>query len=127
MYKILVVEDTQNVREEIRDILAIENFEVFEAGNGLEGIEAISKEMPDLIISDISMPEKNGYEFLIELRSNAKTENIPFIFLTAMSDISDIIKGKNLGANDYLVKPLSPDELINVVNKELELKSRNEK
>jgi two-component system, sensor histidine kinase and response regulator len=127
MYKILVVEDTQYVREEIRDILTIENFEVFEASNGFEGIEAVSKEIPDLIISDISMPQLNGYEFLTELRSNAKTENIPFIFLSAKSDLSDIRRGMNLGADDYLIKPLSPDELINVVNKKLELKFKLEK
>jgi len=122
MKKILVVEDTQVIREEIRDILTMENFKVFEASDGIEGLESVKQAMPDLIISDISMPKLDGYEFLMELKKHVKTENIPFIFLSAKADLRDIRKGMNMGAEDYLTKPLSPDDLIIAVNKKLELR-----
>ncbi len=122
MKKILIVEDAQLIREEIRDILMMENFKVYEAVNGLDGLESIKQSLPDLIISDISMPKLDGYGFLSELKKHVKTENIPFIFLSAKADLRDIRKGMNMGAEDYLTKPLSPDELIDVVNKKLELR-----
>jgi two-component system, sensor histidine kinase and response regulator len=127
MKTILVVEDNQDIREEVRDILIMENFMVYEALDGYDGLQVSREILPDLIISDISMPLIDGYEFLSELKKNTKTESIPLIFLSAKSEMKDFRIGMNLGADDYLTKPLCPDDLIIAVNKKLELKSINEK
>lgn len=119
MKKILVVEDTEAIREEITDILKMEGFEVIEAINGLEGLNKVRTENPDIIISDILMPKLDGYQMLKELRKHSLTDSIPLIFLSAKAEKKDIREGMNLGAEDYLVKPLSPDDLISAVQNKL--------
>jgi two-component system, sensor histidine kinase and response regulator len=126
MKNILIVEDSRLIREEIRDILIMENFEVIEAVNGIEGLDVAMNFLPDLILSDISMPELDGFELLFRLRNNIRTENIPVIFLSAKSELQDIRKGMNIGADDYLTKPVCADDLIAAVRVKLELKSKNE-
>ncbi|OQY04782.1 MAG: hypothetical protein B6I20_02415 [Bacteroidetes bacterium 4572_117] len=120
MKKILVVEDTAEVKEEVCDILRMENYEVFEAINGLEGINSAKNNLPDLIISDILMPVMDGYQMFKELKKFPATEDIPLIFLSAKAETKDIRYGMNLGADDYLTKPLSPDNLIISVKNKLE-------
>ncbi|MCD4793683.1 MAG: response regulator [Bacteroidales bacterium] len=120
MKTILIVEDSNEIREEISDIFKMENYNVFEASNGHEGYIAAINEIPDLIISDILMPLVNGYGMYERLKENPLTDNIPVIFLSALSSDNDIRKGMNLGADDYLTKPLIPKDLILAANNKLE-------
>ena len=121
MKTILVVEDTKAVREEICDILRIEEYEVIEAVDGLKGLKAVNNKLPDLIITDILMPRLDGYKFIEELKSQDKTKNIPVIFLTAKAGKADKKQGMKLGVNDYLIKPLSPNDLLEAVSNKLNL------
>jgi DNA-binding response OmpR family regulator len=125
MKKILIVEDTISIRESISDILKMEDYKVSEAENGEIGYQLAIKELPDLIISDILMPVKDGYKLFSDLKSNPKTENIPFVFLSSKTDKSDIRTGMNLGADDYLTKPISIDDLLKVISKKIEIHERN--
>jgi DNA-binding response OmpR family regulator len=109
MTKILVVEDSEIIREEICEILQFEDFEVIWAENGEQGLERAKKELPNLIVSDISMPKLNGYQFLAELQKSSITQSIPFIFLSGKTELPDLRKGMNMGADDYLVKPFNTD------------------
>ena len=119
MTKILVIEDELNVRENIVDLLEAEDFEVFSTENGILGILWAQENVPDLVISDVMMPGMNGHEVLAEMRELPNTELTPFIFLTAMSDKDDIRQGMELGADDYLTKPFTRDELLNSITSRL--------
>ncbi len=120
MTTILVIEDELDVREIILDILYEENYSVHGAENGRVGIDKVEKILPDLIICDVMMPEIDGYEFLKYLRKNSKTATIPFIFLTAKATRYDFRQGMNLGADDYLTKPFTREELLNTVLSQIE-------
>jgi two-component system sensor histidine kinase/response regulator len=122
MYKILIVEDTLAIREEIFDILIMENYTVFQAKNGKTGFEIALKEEPDLIISDILMPELNGIEMFKKLQTDKKTRSIPLIFLSAKGEKKDIRNGMNLGAEDYLTKPINVNDLLNAVENKIKKK-----
>lgn len=112
--KVLCVEDEQDIRENIVEILRDEGFEVFEAQDGKHGFELFQRAKPDIIISDIMMPQIDGYGLLKLVRESKTAGNslIPFIFLTALGQKDDIIKGTNLSANDYLIKPIDFDLMI---------------
>jgi CheY-like chemotaxis protein len=112
--KVLCVEDEQDIRENIAEILRDEGFEVFEAGNGKEGFNVFLQNKPDLVVSDIMMPELDGYGLLQLIREskNIRNNNVPFIFLTALGQKQDVIKGVDLSANDYLIKPIDFDLMI---------------
>lgn len=112
--KILCVEDEQEIRENIAEILRDEGFEVFEADNGKHGFESFMQNKPDLVISDIMMPEIDGYGLLNLIREskNVRNNTVPFIFLTALGQKDNVIKGVNSSANDYLVKPIDFDLMI---------------
>jgi len=110
---ILCVEDEIEIRENISEILRYEGFTVFEAENGAVGFNMFLEKKPDLIISDIMMPELDGYGLLSMVRkSNNRNNNVPFIFLTARGTKDDMIKGISMSANDYLIKPVDFDLLI---------------
>lgn len=111
MKKILVIEDDLHVQDNIYDILSLEDFYTITASDGAEGLMLAREEKPDLIICDVMMPQMDGYELLKALRSDETTATIPFIFLTAKVDRADIRQGMVLGADDYLTKPFTPDEL----------------
>ena len=119
MKNILVIEDKSAIREEVCDILRMEGFDVFEAENGKVGLEIAKKEIPNLIISDILMPELNGFELYEELCKDELTKNIPIIFLSAKANKEAIIKGLRMGAEDYIIKPVSPDVLLCAVNNKI--------
>jgi CheY-like chemotaxis protein len=119
MKKILVIEDEPLVRENLEDILEIEDFLVVSAENGRIGLELAKKEVPDLIICDVMMPELDGYEVLHYLREDEKIAKIPFIFLTAKAERLDQRQGMELGADDYLVKPFTPQELLKAIEARL--------
>lgn len=114
--KILVVEDHELLLLATRDILEVEGYEVETAGDGVDALEKMQSFTPDLIIADISMPRMNGFRFFEEVRKHPEWIPIPFIFLTAMAEREDRLKGKAMGAEDYLVKPFDTQELIVVVN-----------
>jgi CRP-like cAMP-binding protein len=115
MRKILLIEDNDDIRENTAEILELANYKVFTAENGKVGVEAAIKEKPDLIICDIMMPVLDGYGVLHLIHKNPEIQNTPFIFLTAKTERSDIRKGMDLGADDYITKPFEGTELLNAV------------
>jgi|TARA_R110002110_G_scaffold128382_5_gene308088 DNA-binding response OmpR family regulator len=121
-FKVLIVEDTLAIREEVYDILLMENYVVFQAENGIMGFEIALQENPDLIISDILMPGLNGFEMFKKLQGNMKTASIPLIFLSAKAEKGEIRIGMNLGADDYLTKPINVDDLLNAVKNKIDKK-----
>lgn len=125
--KILVIEDELTLRKGIVNILDFEGYNVIEAENGSIGLQKALEIIPDLILCDIMMPEMNGHQVLSELAKNEKTKLIPFIFLTAMADKHDIRQGMELGADDYILKPFTRDDLLNAVKKRLDKKQEVEK
>src|SRR5688500_1271475 len=115
MKKILLIEDNLEVRENTVEILSLANYNIVSAENGKIGVELAQKEKPDLIICDIMMPELDGYGVLHILNKKKETAGIPFIFLTAKTEKTDIRKGMNLGADDYLTKPFDDTDLLNAI------------
>ncbi|MCC3408401.1 MAG: response regulator [Microcoleus sp. PH2017_10_PVI_O_A] len=120
MAKILVIEDEESIRENILELLEAENFEGIGAINGQAGIKLAIAQIPDLILCDMMMPEVDGHGVLKALRSEPLTATIPFIFLTAKADKSDIRTGMELGADDYITKPCTPQELLKAIAIRLE-------
>ncbi len=120
MKTILIIEDQPDMRENIATILEMEEFAVLEAIHGRDGIEMAREEKPDLILCDIMMPEMDGYDVLHALRADKTVAGTPFIFLTAKGEKRDQRAGMNLGADDYLTKPVSADELLGAVNARLD-------
>ncbi|HMJ70370.1 MAG TPA: response regulator [Cyclobacteriaceae bacterium] len=115
MKKILVIEDNADIRENTSEILSLANYTVITAENGKIGVALAISEKPDLIICDIMMPELDGYGVLHILSKKPETAAIPFIFVTAKTERSDIRKGMELGADDYLTKPFDDNELLNAI------------
>ncbi|MGQ9889712.1 MAG: hybrid sensor histidine kinase/response regulator [Aggregatilineales bacterium] len=119
MKRILVIEDEYSLRRDIMEMLAFEGYEVDGAENGAAGIAQAQRQLPDLIICDIMMPEIDGYGVLDALRRNEATAAIPFIFLTARTDKVDQRHGMEQGADDYLTKPFTVQELLKSVDTRL--------
>ncbi len=119
MTKILVVEDEGAIREKLITVLGFEGFETFGAADGRQGVELARTERPDLIICDIMMPDLNGYGTLRELRADPVTAAIPVIFLTAAASRADMRRGMELGADDYITKPYTIEELLAAVRTRL--------
>ncbi len=117
---LLIVEDNLIMREGLRDILALEGYVVFTAENGRHALQVMQETTPNLIVSDIAMPEMDGYTFFKAVRDHSDWITIPFVFLTARSDREDILAGKDMGAEDYLIKPLTRDELLTAVRARLD-------
>ncbi|MGD2179566.1 EAL domain-containing response regulator [Lusitaniella coriacea] len=115
MTTILAIEDDDRVRDNIQDILELEDFEVITAKNGIMGLQLIRQQIPDLIICDVMMPEMDGYAVLNTLRQKKETAAIPLILLTAKANRNDWRKGMELGADDYLTKPFTPEELLKAI------------
>lgn len=120
MKKVLIIEDESEIRESVVEILSLEGYLVQEAGNGKDGLEKIQQFMPDVILCDIMMPDMTGYQLLENLNSNDFIRTIPFIFTTALTDRHYQRKGMELGADDYLTKPFSKNELLNAVKSRTE-------
>jgi len=111
MSKILLVDDEVDILEFLKYNLELEKFEVLVSSNGKDALNKISQK-PDLIVLDIMMPEMDGFELYQKIKSDKNYQDIPIIFLTAKSGETDEIKGLNLGASDYIQKPISPKKLI---------------
>ena len=125
MKKILVIEDEAETRGNLVLMLEMEGFKALSAPNGRTGVTVAKRELPDLILCDISMPELDGYGVLESLRSDGATVSIPFIFLSAKGDRKDLRMGMNLGADDYLSKPASADEVLAAINTRLQRRHEN--
>ena len=120
MKKILVIEDEPEMRRNLTTILRLEKFQPLAAENGRAGVELARKEKPDVILCDVMMPELDGYGVIAALRAEAETVTIPFIFLTAKGEKPDIRAGMNLGADDYLTKPVAKADLLAAIRSRLE-------
>lgn len=110
--KLLVVEDEDDIRELIAFNLEMNNMEVFKAKNGEEAIEIAEREYPDIIILDVMLPGIDGFEVCRYLKKNVATRDVPIIMLTARAEDTDVVKGLEIGADDYITKPFSPRILI---------------
>lgn len=110
--KILVVEDNSDLQDFLNQILTAEGYEVHSAMNGLLGVEKALEIIPDLVISDVMMPEMDGYQVVQQLKNNFATEHIPIVILTAKASFDSMIEGLGSGADDYLSKPFKSQELI---------------
>ncbi|WP_135079597.1 response regulator [Terasakiella sp. SH-1] len=125
MTLILIVEDENDVREDIKDVLELNGFDTIEAADGEEGIAKILQYKPDLIISDINMPKLGGHEFFVKFKTDhPEIAATPFIFLTAFSSREDEILGKELGVNDFLSKPIDYDILLASIRAQLDVSKR---
>lgn len=115
MKKILVIEDNPEILDNTSELLELSHYKVFTAPNGLEGVKKAVEVKPDLIVCDIMMPELDGYGVLHMLQKNEALQDVPFIFLTAKTEKSEIRKGMSLGADDYLIKPFDATDLLNAI------------
>ncbi|MBI1839859.1 MAG: response regulator transcription factor [Verrucomicrobia bacterium] len=118
--KILIIEDETSIRENLHDDLEMEGFSVLSTDNGAEGVETAQEEMPDLVLCDVMMPGMDGHAVLAALRGHKATARIPFIFLTAKGELEDLRAGMNLGADDYLIKPVKVHDLLAAIRTRLE-------
>jgi CheY-like chemotaxis protein len=118
---ILLIEDNEPLRENTIELLELANYDVLVAENGFAALELIKTKTPDLILCDIMMPEMDGYEFLKNITGDRQPVPVPFIFFTAYSEKTDIQKGMQMGATDYIVKPFNADELIGLIQQHLPL------
>src|SRR5690242_9575831 len=106
MTRILIIEDDADVRNNLAEALRLHHYQPLMAASGSKGIETAKRELPDLILCDVTMPDLDGHAVLNTLRNEAKTARIPFVFLTGKGARSDIRAGMDRGADDYLVKPV---------------------
>jgi len=116
MKKILVIEDEPEMRRNISVLLRYAEFEPIAAENGRKGVEIARRENPDLILCDVMMPELDGYGVLQALQTDPSLARIPFIFLTAKGEKDDLRSGMNLGADDYLTKPVGNADLVRAIH-----------
>src|SRR6266536_1903320 len=119
MRKILVIEDEPEMRRNIATLLRYRDYQPIEAENGRKGVELARREKPDLILCDVMMPELDGYGVLQALQQDASLRLIPFVFLTAKGDKDDLRSGMNLGADDYLTKPVANNDLVRAIEARL--------
>lgn len=120
MRKIVLIEDQAVTRLSIGAFLRAQNFDVLEAGDGAMGLQLTQEHHPDLVLCDINLPILDGYEVLQELRKNVITEKTPFLFISSESCCSNYHRAIQLGANDYLKKPLVNQELLEAITLQLD-------
>ena len=120
-YKILIVDDVVSNVLLLKVLLKNEKFKTVTASDGLEAIQQAEKELPDLILLDVMMPQMDGFETAMHLKNNPTTAGIPIIFLTALNSTQDIVKGFQAGANDFITKPFNKEELLVRVNHQISL------
>ena len=116
---ILVVEDHKPLLTAIQEVLEVEGYSVLTAGNGVIALDVMANNTPDVIIADIMMPQMDGYTLYERVRAQPDWVPIPFIFLTAKAERDDILRGKDLGVEDYITKPFDPEELVIAVRSRL--------
>ncbi len=122
--RLLLIDDDPNLILLVKDYLEFRGYEVTTAENGREALEILEKEMPDMIICDVMMPEMDGYAFVEQVRKDSRTNWIPVLFLSAKGQSQDRVKGLNTGADVYMVKPFEPEELVSQVEASLKQAGR---
>ena len=115
MKTILLIEDNHDIRENTHEMLELEGYKVLVAMNGKTGLAMAKEKIPDIILCDIMMPEADGNEVFNGLKKDLSTAGIPFIFLTASAEKSEVEAGLGMGANGYIRKPFEPDELFDTI------------
>ncbi len=115
MAKILIAEDEPDIRELVAFMLRFAGYEVLAAANGEEAVQCATREVPDLILMDVRMPRMAGYDACRLMKANPNLRDVPVVFLSAKGQESEIQSGLDAGAEEYLLKPFSPDELTNRV------------
>lgn len=120
-YTVLIVDDTIANVLLLKVLIGNQKYRIVTAGNGMEALQAVEKESPDLILLDIMMPGMNGYEVAEKLKADPQTQEIPIIFLTALNSTNDIVKGFKTGASDYISKPFNKEELLIRVTHQISL------
>lgn len=113
--KILIIEDDSKIRKVLVSLLSEKGYEVYETSKGREGIKKAKDIIPTVVICDIMLPDVDGYQVCEKLRENTITKNTIIIFLTAKTEMKDLRKGMNIGADDYLIKPFNSKELLDVI------------
>ncbi len=111
MYKVLIVEDDDVQRQQVKEILSGFEFSLYEAKDGLEALKVIASEKPNLIFLDIQMPRMNGWELCRYIKSRKDFAQVHIIFLTSLRDIQDMLEARKVGADDYIVKPITPEKI----------------
>jgi DNA-binding response OmpR family regulator len=124
--KVVLIEDDHDFRETLVDLLRLNNYTVFYAENGIDGLKLISKHHPHIILCDTNIPGMDGFQVLSMIKANPEISEIPFVFLTARAEKQYLRKGMNLGADDYIFKPFQIDELLHVINLRVNQKKANE-
>lgn len=122
--KLLLIDDDPNLILLVKDYLEFRGYEVVTAENGREALEVLEHQTPDMIICDVMMPEMDGFALVSTIRSDPKTSWIPVLFLSAKGQSQDRVKGLNIGADVYMVKPFEPEELVAQVESSLKQASR---
>ncbi|MBW4521091.1 MAG: response regulator transcription factor [Scytolyngbya sp. HA4215-MV1] len=122
--RLLLIDDDPNLILLVKDYLEFRGYEVITAENGREALEILERDIPDMIICDVMMPEMDGYSLVKQLRENPQTNWIPVLFLSAKGQSQDRVKGLNIGADVYMVKPFEPEELVAQVESSLKSASR---
>ena len=112
MKKILVVDDDLTLRKVLQNYLEQKGYQVISVGSGKDALANFNQDVPDIIVSDVSMPEMDGFEFCRQLRSQPSGKLIPFIFLSAKNELNDRVQGHSIGADSYLSKPFEMKELL---------------
>ena len=110
--RLLLIDDDPNLILLVKDYLEFRGYEVITAENGREALDVLEQDLPDMIICDVMMPEMDGYTFVNHVRQNERTSWIPILFLSAKGQSQDRVKGLNIGADVYMVKPFEPEELV---------------
>jgi DNA-binding response OmpR family regulator len=113
--KILVVDDDEHILRSLSQYLELEDFNVVSASSGPEALKLFGQERPDLLVLDVMMPGMDGFQVLETLRKNPDTASVPVLMLTARDQHNDILKGYQMGATSYLVKPFNLDELVDAI------------
>jgi CheY-like chemotaxis protein len=114
-HKILIAEDERDIRELVRYSLTFAGFEVVEASNGIEAVDRTVAEKPDLILMDVRMPKMTGYEACKLMKAEPTIKHIPVVFLSAKGQEAEVQTGLAAGAQEYLLKPFAPDQLMKKV------------
>lgn len=127
MKTILVIEDEPEMRRNITALLRFKGYKPVAAENGRVGVDRARRERPDLILCDVMMPELNGYGVLRALQGDLDLSLIPFVFLTAKGEKEDLRSGMNLGADDYLTKPVGNEDLVNAIETRLQRAAKQER
>ncbi len=115
----LIIEDNLEIRENLTEILELAGYTIVTASNGNEGLKMVTGDLPDFILCDIMMPEMDGYNVIREIKANPKTKEIPFIYVTASAEKSEMKKALDMGADGYVRKPFDIEELMDAINKAL--------